>query len=74
MLQKIKAWFQSKGGYAHVIAAIWGGSVLAYAAVPAFHSLIITVWGVTPSALRDVLAAGIGLYTWYSNNQKKGVQ
>lgn len=62
---KIKAWFDSKGGAAHVGAAVIAGAVTCYAAVPAFHQLVINIWAKTPPALREIGAAIGGIYTWY---------
>ena len=66
----IVAWFQSKGGFAHVIAAVYLAIVAAYAGVPAFHDLVLAVYHASPAWLDQVLAAGVGLLAFYFNPTK----
>jgi hypothetical protein len=61
----IVAWFKSKGGFAHVTAAVYAMAVLAYAQVPAFQNLCNTVYGDMPSWLHEWLLAAVGIAAWY---------
>lgn len=70
MWQDIKAWFSAQGGFAHVVAAVWSGAILAYAAVPPFHQLVIDIWAKTPPGAREVGLAVVGLAAWYSSTRK----
>jgi hypothetical protein len=67
---RILAWVKSKGGWSHAIAIVWGGAILAYAEVPAFHTLVISAWGHTPAAAREIGLAVSGLLAWYLNLHK----
>ena len=62
---KLKAWAASKGGWAHVIGITYAVLVGAYAAVPQFHSLIISIWAYLPHWLIMTLAAVGPLVAWY---------
>ena len=61
----IKAWFASKGGFTHVMAGLFAAAVLAFGAVPAFHTLCMNVYNALPGWLEDVIMAAVGLYAWY---------
>ena len=66
----IQNWINSKGGWSHVVAASYLGAVAAYAAVPAFATLINNIYGATPSWFHQVALAGVGVIAWYRDNQK----
>ena len=70
MWNKIVAWVSARGGWIHVALLFWIGAVTCYGAVPAFHQLVITVWAITPSPLRLVLAALIGVVGWLVQGAK----
>jgi hypothetical protein len=66
---KFESWIASKGGFAHLVAAIYLGAIGAYAAVPAFEQLVDNVYGVMPHWLKLVALAVVGCIAWYRNNQ-----
>lgn len=66
----ITAWFESHGGFSHVVATVYIAVVAAYAAVPAFSQLINSAYSHTPSWLHQIAAAVVGLVAWYSNTKK----
>jgi hypothetical protein len=63
-------WVASKGGWSHLMAGIYGGAIGAYAAVPAFHKLVIDAWAKTPTGVIEVLSAAAGIYALYRNPEK----
>lgn len=63
----IVAWFNSKGGLIHVIALVYAGAIAAYAAVPAFHTLIQTWNAALPGWLEQIVLAAIGVIALYKN-------
>lgn len=67
--QGISAWFASKGGFAHVAAAVFASLMLAYAAVPQFHALVLSINAALPSWLEELTTTVIALAVWYKNNQ-----
>lgn len=69
MWSAIQAWFESKGGAAHVVVVLYLGAVAAYAAVPAFADLLNVVYGMLPVWAHEVLLAAIGVIAWYKNTQ-----
>lgn len=69
--QKIVDWFQSKGGFAHVVAGLFAAAIAAYAVVPDFKNLVFHVYSLTPSWFHEVALAAIGLWTWYKNTSAK---
>jgi hypothetical protein len=74
MWKSIKAWLAAQGGFSHVVAGIWTGAIVAYAAVPPFHQFVIDVWAKTPPFARETGLAIIGLVAWYQNTHKVVVQ
>lgn len=70
MWGKIKAWFETRGGFYHVVAGAWLLSVAGYTSVPAFHTLIIDIWAKTPPIAREIGLAIAGLLAWYTSAQK----
>lgn len=62
---KIAAWFASKGGFAHVCAALFLLGYGAYFQVPAWRDLCDGVYNNTPVWVHAVILAGLGLYAWY---------
>lgn len=70
--EKFTAWLASKGGFAHVVAVVYAGAVLAYAAVPAFQQLCNSVYADFPAWAHEVLLAVFGLIAWYKTNAPAG--
>ena len=71
MWKAISAWFESKGGFAHVAAGVWSSAILAYATVPPFHQFVIDVWAKTPPGVREAGLAVVGLVAWCTNNKNE---
>ena len=69
MLEAIKNWFASKGGFSHVVAAVFAGAMLAYAAVPEFHALVLQINAALPGWAEELGTTIIALIVWYKNNQ-----
>lgn len=65
----VVAWFTSKGGFAHVIAAAFALGVLAYAQVPSFANLVTNIYNTMPTWAHEWILAAIGVWTWYKNTQ-----
>lgn len=62
---QISAWFASKGGFAHVVAAIFAAAMVAYASVPAFQSLVLQIHAALPGWMQELLTTALALYAWY---------
>lgn len=62
---RIAAWFASKGGFAHVCAALFAAGVAAYYAVAPFRDLLDGIYNNTPVWAHTLILAGLGLYAWY---------
>ncbi|MGB6855330.1 MAG: hypothetical protein WBE03_00470, partial [Terracidiphilus sp.] len=58
-------WFESKGGFAHVMAAVFASLMLAYAAVPQFHALVLQIHALLPGWVQEVATTALALYAWY---------
>lgn len=71
MLQSIAQWFKSKGGFAHVAAAIFTAAMLAYAAVPDFHALVLQIHQALPAWLQELVTTALALYAWYKTTDAK---
>lgn len=71
MWKAISSWFDSRGGFSHVVAGGWSSAILAYATVPPFHQFVIDVWAKTPPGVREGGLAAVGLIAWYSSTHKK---
>ena len=69
-MNAIQKWFQSKGGFAHVIAAVFAGAMLAYASVPQFHALVLQIHALLPGWVQEVATTALALYAWYKSNHK----
>jgi hypothetical protein len=54
----------------HTVAAVFASLVLAYAAVPAFHSLVLSIYNEVPAQAQSVILAALGLYSWYRNGEQ----
>lgn len=67
MWNSIVSWFASKGGFAHVIVVAIAALVGAYAAVPAFATLVNDLYGMTPAWFHEVALAAIGIFMTYFN-------
>jgi hypothetical protein len=70
MWNQIKLWIQSKGGWAHALAAVWAFLVLAYASVAPFQQLVLSIYGAMPHWLHELSAALVGLVIFYLNTNK----
>ena len=72
-MNSIKQWFASKGGYAHVFAAIFVGAMAAYAAVPQFHALVNQIHDALPAWIQELATTGLALWAWYKTTQSRAV-
>lgn len=70
MWADFKAWLAKQGGFSHVVGSLFIAAPIAYAAVPAFHQLVIDVWAITPPLAREAGFSIVGLYAWYQNTHK----
>lgn len=70
ILEKIKAWATEKGGWAHIIAVVYAGAILAYGTVPSFHALVMDVWAHFPKWGSELTLAILGLIAWYKTTNK----
>jgi len=48
-----------------VVAGLFVASIAAYAAVPAFTTLVNNIYGILPSWSHQLILAILGLYAWY---------
>lgn len=64
-------WFKSKGGFTHVVAGVFASLVLAYNAVPAFRSWVLSINAMLPGWLESTVIAFLGIYAWYKDTSKK---
>jgi hypothetical protein len=71
MWQSIQEWFKNKGGFTHVMGAVFTSLMMAYVAVPSFHQYVLYLHSRIPGSVQDGLTAALGLYAWYRNSQKK---
>lgn len=69
--EQITNWIKSKGGFAHLVAVVYLTAVAAYAAVPAFASLLNHVYSAMPSWLHEIVLAAVGVIAWYKNTEGK---
>jgi len=63
----LEAWLDKKGGFTHVVAGLAVTAIGAYAAVPAFHSLVMSLYAILPAWAEQIALALVGLYVWYRN-------
>lgn len=70
MWAAIKSWFEKQGGFAHVVAGVYSGAILAYGVVPDFHQLVIDIWAKTPPVAREVGLALVGVAALYTSTHK----
>ena len=56
----------------HSLAAAFAFLVAAYAAVPAFHALVVQVYNYFPALAQQIVMAAFGLYAWYRNGEASG--
>ncbi len=68
--KSIQGWFQEKGGFAHVAAAMFASAMAAYAFVPQFHTLVLQVHSMLPAWLQELVTTALALYAWYKSNHK----
>jgi hypothetical protein len=68
---EIKTWFTAQGGLSHGLAVIYLALVTLYGAVPAFTSLVNSLYSHTPSWAHEVVAALVGIAAFYWNTAKK---
>ena len=66
----IKAWFVKQGSISHAIAVIYLALVTLYASVPAFTSLVNSIYALTPSWAHQAVAALVGIAAFYWKTQK----
>ena len=71
MIATIQKWFESRGGFAHVMAAVFASLMLAYAAVPQFHALVLQIHALLPGWSQELLTTGLALYAWYRTTNKQ---
>lgn len=69
-MNTIKAWFNKYKISTHSVVVAVGVLVGAYAEVPVFHQLVLSVYGALPKWAEELAAAAIAVYTWYRNGQK----
>jgi hypothetical protein len=69
LIQNVGAWFKAKGGFAHVVAAGFASLMLAYAAVPQFHALVLEVHQALPGWAQEGATTALALYAWYKTQQ-----
>ena|ERR1035437_4053801 len=65
LINRVASFIASKGGFSHVMALLFAGAVLAYANVPAFHTLAQHAYAALPSWVEEIATAVIGVYVWY---------
>ena len=65
MISNIVAWFNSKGGFSHVAAAVFSMAMLAYGAVPQFHALVNQIHAALPGWVQELATTAAALYAWY---------
>lgn len=65
IIANIQAWFLSKGGFTHVVAALFLAALAAFKAVPEFHQLVMNVYQALPAWLEDLAGTAVALYAWY---------
>lgn len=61
----ITAWFASKGGASHVLALTYIFAMAAYAAVPSFHALVISVHQALPAWVQELGTTALALVAFY---------
>ena len=71
MWNAIVNWVTSKGGWAHAIVIAIAAVVGAYAAVPAFATLVNNLYAMTPSWFHMVALAAVGIFMTYFNPTAK---
>ena len=71
IFENIQAWFLSKGGFTHVMALLFTGAMAAFAAVPQFHQLVMTVYQALPSWVEELAGTAIALYAWYHTSHSQ---
>lgn len=67
MWQSILNWVNSKGGWSHAIVVAIAAVVSAYAAVPAFASVVNSLYALTPAWFHQVALAVVGIFLTYFN-------
>jgi hypothetical protein len=63
---KIQAWFVAQGGLIHGLVVIYLTLVGLYATVPAFASLLNSLYASTPSFIHEVVLAALGVLAFYA--------
>lgn len=66
-MQTIQKWIQSRGGWAHATAAAYAFLVLAYASVPSFQALALSIFHATPRWAHELILALLGLVAFYKS-------
>jgi hypothetical protein len=62
---KIVAWFKAKGGVLHCLVLVYLAGLGAFAASPAFHTLLVGVWAKFPSLLQTAAEAVMQILAIY---------
>jgi hypothetical protein len=65
LINRVASFIASKGGFSHIVAVLFAGALLAYANVPAFHTLVQHAYASLPAWAEEWVMAIIGLYAWY---------
>lgn len=66
----IKKWWAAHPLSMHAVVAFVTAVTTLYEFVPAFHKLLLTVYGALPSWSHQVVAAAIGIYAYYYKSGK----
>jgi hypothetical protein len=53
----------------HSVAIVFASLVTAYAAVPAFHTFVLSIYNHVPACAQSAVLAALGLYAWYRNGE-----
>lgn len=69
LMNPFAAFFAKYSTYSHAVAAVFASLILAYAEVPAFHTLVLTAYNDVPAGVQQILLAAVGLYAWYRNGE-----
>ena len=71
MWESIQKWINTKGGLAHILAAVYTFLIAAYMMDPQFHAYVIHVHQSLPGWAQELIVEGLGLWAFYKNWDKK---
>lgn len=71
MKEQLKAFLAKHPITTHSLAGTFATACVLYAAVPAFHDLVVHVYQVMPPWAHEGLTAGLGIYAFYSGSKKQ---